>query len=180
MNTDDHNPSDYEFLRRWKNGDIQAGDILLKRHYPAIARFFRRKVGENDCKDLVQSTFLASVEAFDRFRAESTIRALLFGIAWNKLRMHLRDRPRPTEPLDDMMDPLCSTPRTLLAKQQDTLRLRKAMRKLEPEREVMLELFYTEELSLDEISEVMGRPIGTIKTQMHRSRRQLGRMLAES
>jgi RNA polymerase sigma-70 factor (ECF subfamily) len=171
-------PQDLELLAAWQSGDVAAGTLLFRRHYPAITRFFRRRAGE-DWQDLVQSTFVGCIEMVARRRVES-FRGSLFGIAWNKLRMHLRDRPRPTEPLPELLDLASPTLRTVLAAKQDVARLRVALAQLALDRQVMLELHHYECMSVAEIADVFGRPANTIKTQLRRARIELEAALAQA
>lgn len=168
-------PTDLELLNAWRAGDLAAGDALLSHHYDAVHRFFSNKVG-SDCEDLIQATFLGCIEAIDRFRAESSFRTLLFAIAWKKLCRHLRDRSPITEPIDPQAEPLAANEPsfgTQLDACRDVERLRKAMRRLPEDTQVMLDLFYREAMSVQEIARVVERPVNTVKTRMRRGRVQL-------
>jgi RNA polymerase sigma factor (sigma-70 family) len=169
------NLTDLELLIAWRAGDPEAGDALLNRHYDGIHRFFSNKIGR-DCEDLIQATFLGCIEAIDRFRAESSFRTLLFAIAWKKLCRHLRERSRTAEPIDPHVEPLAANDPscgTLLDARRDVDRLREAMRRLPEDTQVMLELFYREAMSVQEIARVVERPVNTVKTRMRRGRAQL-------
>jgi RNA polymerase sigma factor (sigma-70 family) len=168
-------PTDLELLAAWRAGDLMAGNALLNRHYDAVHRFFSNKIG-SDCEDLIQATFLGCIEAIERFRAESSFRTLLFAIAWKKLCRHLRDREPIAEPIDPQAEPLAASAPSLgsrLDTCRDVERLRKAMRRLPEDTQVMLELFYREAMSVQEIARVVERPVNTVKTRMRRGRAQL-------
>lgn len=173
-------PTDLELALAWRAGDLAAGDALLERHYDGIRRFFFNKMG-SDCEDLIQSTFLGCVEAIERFRAESSFRTLLFAIAWRKLCRYLRDRPQTVEPLDPEDEPPAAsapTAGTRLDAQQEAERLRRAMRQLPPDMQAMLELYYWEAMSVEEIACVLEMPVNTVKTRMRRGRLRLEKELA--
>ena len=90
--------SDAELLAAWRAGDAPAGNELVRRHFMAVYRFFVNKVS-HDVDDLIQRTFLACVEGRDRFRADSSLKAYILGIARNQLLMHLRQRQRRENPI---------------------------------------------------------------------------------
>ncbi|MFO0633263.1 MAG: sigma-70 family RNA polymerase sigma factor [Nannocystaceae bacterium] len=75
---------DLELLEAWRGGDAKAGNALFDRYFDAVFRFFRNKVADH-ADDLVQQTFLALVQARDRFRGDSSFRTYLFTAARSKL-----------------------------------------------------------------------------------------------
>ncbi|SFF51484.1 RNA polymerase sigma factor, sigma-70 family, partial [Nannocystis exedens] len=88
-------PSDSILLAAWCAGDRAAGSALFERHFRAVARFVRSKVArEAEVDDLVQSTFLACLEAGQRYRGEGSLRAYLLGIAYHKVQKHYAARRR--------------------------------------------------------------------------------------
>lgn len=83
--------TDVELLEAWRAGDKRAGKRLFERHYDAVHRFFRNKVGP-DAPDLVQKTFLGCIESVDRFRGEGRFRSWLFAVAYRQLCKHYRSK----------------------------------------------------------------------------------------
>ena len=88
--------SDAGLVEAWRAGDRAAGKRLFERHYAAVARFFRNKVGEAG-PDLIQRTFLACVEGRERFRQEASFRSYLFSIAYKVLCKHYREQRRSAD-----------------------------------------------------------------------------------
>src|SRR5690606_27370383 len=82
-------PSDLELLDAWRRGDGRSGELLFRRYFAQLNRFFRNKT-DTGAEDLIQTTFLACVEGRDRFRESSSFRTYLFGIAHNVLCAHYR------------------------------------------------------------------------------------------
>src|ERR1044071_7833713 len=89
--------TDRELLHRWGEGCRKAGDALIDRHFAAVYRFFRNKVGA-ELEDLVQQTFLACVEARARFREESSFKTFLLAIA--RYQLYARYGQRRRESMD--------------------------------------------------------------------------------
>ena len=82
-------PTDAAVLEAWRAGDEAAGEELFRRHFPAIARFFRNKV-HTDIEELIQTTFLGCIEGSGRVREDGSFRGFLFGLARNTLCNHFR------------------------------------------------------------------------------------------
>jgi RNA polymerase sigma-70 factor (ECF subfamily) len=177
--------TDLELLCAWRSGDKAAGEQLFERHFDAIARFFRNKV-DTGIEDLVQRTFLGCVEAKDRFRAESSFRTYLFGIAHNVLGKHYRSKKRDGERIDfgvTSVYDMGPSPSTIVARHREQMLLLNALRRIPLDYQIPLELFYWEHMTAAEIGQVVGVPEGTAKTRLRRARQLLEeqmRQLAES
>ena len=86
--------SDLTLLDAWRAGDKAAGDRLFVRHFAAVDRFFRNKVGADSIQDLIQRTFMVCVERPDNFHRGSSFRTYLLGIAHNILREYYRAKSK--------------------------------------------------------------------------------------
>lgn len=86
-------------LATWRAGDARAGQVLFRRHYVGLSRFFRSKAGDA-AFELAQATFLACVEARGAIRGASSFRAYPYGVARNILYDHYRDKSRTRETLE--------------------------------------------------------------------------------
>ncbi len=166
--------SDSELLTAWRSGDERAGATLFERHYPAIKRFFENKVPEA-AEELIQGTFLTCLEARDRFRGDSSLRTFLFGIAHNLLRDHFKSRRhrKPDTPLDTEVisaHDMAPGPSTIMAQKQQQQLLLDALRRIPLDYQVALELHYWERYTAAQIAEIVGLPVGTIKTRLRRGR----------
>ena len=171
--------TDVELLDRWRDGDLGAGDALFNRHFTSVHRFFRNKVQEEALEDLVQQTFMASVEGRERFRSDSTFRTYLFGVAHNLLRDHYR-RQRKVEVLDfgeTSVEDVRVGPNTLLGRQQEQRLLLEALRRIPIDSQIVLELYYWEELSASQTAAVLGIPEGTVRGRVRKAKALLKKKL---
>ncbi|MBC7974586.1 MAG: sigma-70 family RNA polymerase sigma factor [Myxococcales bacterium] len=166
---------DRALLEAWRGGDRRRGNELFQRHIRSVSRFFRTKVPEA-AEDLTQSTFLALAELDPARLGDVPFRAYLFGVARNQLLMHLRTKSRS----DRRFDPLTwsapdagASPVRVAARHQQQRVIAEALQQLPVDYQTALELFYFESLQLTEIAEVLGRPVGTIKSLLSRGREQL-------
>src|SRR5678815_2658068 len=165
---------DLTLLESWRAGDGRAGQDLFNRHFADIYRFFEYKVGA-DADDLAQRTFMACVDARDRFRGGSSFRTYLFAIARNQLYSFLRRLPR-AEHVDfeqtsiaDLVPSLTSQ----LGRARDIERLRLALATLPAEQQLLLELHYWHELDAEALGEVFETTPGAIRVRLLRARRAL-------
>ena len=71
--------ADIELLDAWCAGDNAAGDALIRRHFEAVCRFFRSKLGE-DVEDLIQRTFQVCTVRRNDLTAGGSFRGFLFGV----------------------------------------------------------------------------------------------------
>lgn len=168
--------TDEELLTLWRSGNEQAGIELFDRYFAAIFRFFRNKV-EDAAEDLTQQTFVACVKGRDVFRGQSSFRTYIFSIARKRLYSHVRMQ-RPNQELFDFANVSLAniyptSPTSFIAKKQQEQLLLKALRFLPIDMQVALELYYWEELSIQEISEILETPSGTVKRRLQRARQRL-------
>jgi RNA polymerase sigma-70 factor (ECF subfamily) len=162
---------DAELILAWRDGSQQAGDLLISRHFAAIYRFFANKVRE-EATDLAQCTFARLIEHVDELQNLASFRAYLFTIARNLLHTHLRTRSRHPaifDPLSTSMAAIATSPSQAIARGAAMSVLREAMHKLTLEEFEIIELHYWEGLTLREMAQVMGIPLGTMKSRMARA-----------
>lgn len=172
--------TDTELLTAWRGGQQGAGEALFARHFAAIARFFRNKV-QGDIEELIQRCFLGCLEGQERFRGEGSFRGYLFGIARNVLFSHLRAQARHGSPIDldeVSLHDLGPSASTMVAQREEEQLLIDALYRLPLPHQLIIELFYWEDLGLAEIAEALGVPVGTAATRLRRARQLLEAQMA--
>jgi RNA polymerase sigma-70 factor (ECF subfamily) len=169
--------SDGELLEAWQAGDRAAGEALFERYYGVLVRFFANKIG-GDPMDLIQETFVGCVSGQARLRDRQGFRSFLFGIACNRLKKHyerLRLDGERFDPATQTAADLSPGPGTMLTKSREQRILLEALRGLPVRYQVVLELYYWEELTAVEIGEALELPEGTVRTRLRRARALLER-----
>ncbi len=175
-------PDDHTLLTAWRSGDRDAGSALFRRHFTALYRFFATKVDDAQASDLAQNTFLAAVEARDRLRPDSHVRAYLFGVARLQLLMFLRGRGRRGAPAmltESCADALLPSPSSVLARGEQEALVVRALRRIPLDLQMLLELHYWEGLPTEQLGEIFDVPRGTIKSRLSRARTQAREMLEQ-
>lgn len=171
--------ADFELLERWRAGDKGAGNQLFQRYFDSLYRFFENKL-ESGADELVQATLLSCVRSRDSFRKQSSFRTYLFTIARNELYAHLRSMRRHRADLDfdevSVAD-LQTTPSRRIAREEERQALLLALRSLPVEQQLMLELYYWEEVSSAELAEILGIQEPALRARLSRARKALGERL---
>jgi RNA polymerase sigma-70 factor (ECF subfamily) len=149
---------------------------LLSQHLPMIYRMAWTLTGnEADAEDLAHDTMVAALTSLGRFRAESKLSTWLASILMNRHRTDRRRfaararlqgrvraaRPAPADPPQDVED------------------LRRAVARLDDDERALLALSIDRELDSATIGRMVGRPAGTVRSQLHDVREKLRRLMSE-
>lgn len=169
---------DNALLNRWREGDKASGDVLFRRHFRPVRRFFRNKINEDDVDDLIQRTFMGCVEGKDRFRGDASFRTYLFATARKQLYQFLRTRGRMMNTVDaergvTSVAALGMTPSSVAAARQEHDILLRALQRVPVEQQTILELSYWEGLSGPEIAAIFDISPVTARTRLFRARAAL-------
>lgn len=170
--------SEPELLEAWRNGDRDAGAKLFEQYYGTVRRFFINKA-DDAAEDLIQQTFAACLAGRERFENRSGFRAYLLGIARNLLRKHWqsrRVRGRKIDIEDVSLAELGAGPSTLLSRNRAHKRLLDALRELPLSEQIVLELYYWENLSGAELGRVLEVPEDTARSRLRRAKLNLGKV----
>jgi RNA polymerase sigma-70 factor (ECF subfamily) len=142
-----------------------------------------------DAEEVAQDTFARAYRALAGYPAERVaamrLRPWLARITLNLARNRLRRRPPPARPLEDgdgqplaVAAPAAAEPAAVAERGEERERLAELLATLPRGHREAVVLRHVEGLPYDEVAEVLGRPVGTVKTHVHRGVRQLREQLA--
>lgn len=185
--------TDQEVVERAREGVEAAYRELIRRYQRPVFSLIYRMVRDRElAEDLAQETFVKVLNAIDRYRPEFKFSSWVFKIANNSAIDHLRKKELDTLSLEGGPD--ATTPDRLEAtalqigdsgeSPLDELEARElgsaietAIGKLRPEYRTCIILRHVEGRPYDEIAEILGLPLGTVKTYIHRARAELRELL---
>ena len=174
-----------ELLTRARAGDATAFESLVMPHRETIFRVAQRILrNREDAEDAVQIAYLDALRHLDGFQGRSRFSSWLKSIAVNAAIRHLRVRRRNVVSLDqlvdygegsarfELMESRPNPEQELSAKEARTL-LDKALQRIGP---LYVDVFHmrdVQELSAKETAQILGVPVGTVKTRLHRARTKI-------
>ena len=157
--------------------DSDAFEALVRRHQPRVLLLHRRLAGDPAiAEDLCQETFLRAWRKLGTYQASGRFGAWLGKLAYNVFLQHVRRAGRAPAPGHVLeLDAACELPANGAALSSDGAGdevpdLPKLLGILSQEEQVLMVLSYAHGLSNNEISEVLGVPPGTVKSQIHRAK----------
>src|SRR5690349_21442166 len=164
--------------------DRHAFGELVRRHQSAVRSTLRRLTGGNiaQADDLAQETFLLAYRNLKSFRQEAKFSTWLYRIAYNVFltdARKTRELPMPEDAVGEPMPVPDAAAATSISRQAAlNIDLERAMRVLsEAERAAIVQCYHND-LSHEEAAEVLGCPVGTVKTHILRGKAKLKRALA--
>jgi RNA polymerase sigma-70 factor, ECF subfamily len=177
--------SDHQLVERAVAGDQRAFELLVIKYQRRIERLISRMVRDVDLvEDIAQETFIRAWRALHQFRGDAQFYTWLYRIAVNTAKKALMDLKRnPTvrgaAPDSDEADETSrreneltteETPESVLAAKEIAAAVNAAMEALPEDLRQAVTLREIEGLSYEEISGVMGCPIGTVRSRIFRAR----------
>jgi len=185
--------ADAPLIERIKQGDTKAFEMLVVKYRRRIERLIGRMVRDVDIvPDIAQETFIRAYRAIPQFRGESAFYTWLYRIAVNtakKTLMEMKRDPIVTEsarasrdedddsPRNDHELSDGETPDAVLASKQIAAAVNFAIEALSEELRQAITLREIEGLSYEEIAELMGCPIGTVRSRIFRAREAIAARL---
>jgi RNA polymerase sigma-70 factor (ECF subfamily) len=171
--------SDEALIERIAAGDKLAMQVLFARHHVRVFRFVLGLLKDRSlAEDLISDIFLDAWRQADKFEARSAVGTWLLAIARYKALSALRSR-RAHASLDEaaaVEDPSAGPEAAMQLKNRGDI-IRKCLAALSPEHREIIDLTYYHEKSIDDVAEIVGIPLSTVKTRMFYARKHLGTLL---
>jgi RNA polymerase sigma-70 factor (ECF subfamily) len=167
---------DLELVSKSLQGSQLAFKELVERHHATAFAVVRGVMGDSDdVEDVVQMVYMKVYRNLDKFRGDSKFSTWLYQIARNEAINAVKKRRLDTTPVEDLIvaAPAKDGPEVALRHTVAADELERAMGRIDDRYREVLELRYMGERTYDEIAEVTGLPIGTVKTYIHRGKAAL-------
>lgn len=161
-------------LEKLKRRDADALAQWVDEHQDDLYRFLRHLTRHVEtAEDLTQQTFVKAIDSLSRFEGRCSMRTWMHRIAFREYAAWRR-RHRILAPLN----PSWAARDQGIADVADEQGLLDALGKLHPAHKEAFLLFEVQELSIEEIAQVTGDSVGTIKSRLHHARQKLRTLLA--
>jgi RNA polymerase sigma factor (sigma-70 family) len=173
-------------VRRCLRGEAEAIQLLVDRFQSEVHGLCVRLLNHrHDAEDVTQEVFLRIFRSLRRWDPARPLKPWIMSIAVNRCRTHLTQRARRPELVDYLQETVVSP---LADDAAELVReIQAAVEVLRPDYRMVFVLFHEQGQPYEEIAEALERPVGTIKTWLHRARleilerlRQRGMVPAES
>lgn len=170
---------DAELLARVLDGDHDAFNQIMRNHEDRVFSVCLRIFGEREqALDATQETFLTAFRKAEQFQGNSALGTWIYRIAVNTCYDQLRkQKRRRTDPIPDHLDPADHSAEDAVESAGLRPDIERALAKIPEDFRVAVVLSDIEGMGLQDVADVLGVPVGTVKSRVFRGRRLLAREL---
>jgi RNA polymerase sigma-70 factor (ECF subfamily) len=171
--------SDEYYIREILNGDTGSFSALVEKYQHLAFSLSMKIIGNREeAEDAAQESFIKAYNSLPFFNRKSTFRTWFFRIVYNTAISGQRAQNKPVYKIEDIRIPeseLTATETTMNNFQtaDRTKYLKMGLERLEPDEQVLLNLYYYDEMSMEEIAGIMGLTQSNVKVKIFRSRKHL-------
>lgn len=166
-------------IERILNGETHLYSAFVEAYSDSIYVLIVQIVGSpEDAEELVQDSFMKAYKALNTYKNECRFLTWLYRIAYNIAISATRKAKRPVlfieeATINNVPDEAVDTLMDEDSVEEDINRLMTAIDLLTPDEKALITLFYLEEKSIDEVSQIMDLTISNVKVRLHRTRKKL-------
>ena len=182
--------TDQQLVQRAQRGDLRAFDLLVLKYQGRIAALVSRYVSDaGEVEDVTQEAFIKAYRALGKFRGDSAFYTWLYRIAANAAKNHLvakGRRPGADATIEDAegfdeggMLSESASPEALAMGGELAAVVESALNALPEELKAALLLREFDGLSYDDIADVLGCPVGTVRSRIFRAREAIDQRVKE-
>lgn len=176
---------DNAIVQRCRDGQLELLGIIIDRYHNPLIRFCYHLTGNKEAAaELYQETWERVLLRLNLYNTQRPFGNWLFAIAANLYKDSYRKRKRwlnivkdyfHQDQLDRDLD-IADTrpgPEDELTKQEEKLVLSQCLQQLDDNHRIPLILYYFRDASIEDVSEILGIPEGTVKSRLHNGKRKL-------
>lgn len=181
-------PTDEKLVARTLAGDRNAFRALVERHYSSVFRLCRSILRHaDDAEDATQEVFVRVYEALGQFSGRGAfgawLRRLTVNHCLNRTQTAHSRAAKSSYSIDLMADTLPASreddPEESFIRGEDRARVRAELEYLPPQQRAALGMRLLDGLSYEEIADIMGVPVNSVRSWLHRGRARLREALQE-
>ncbi|CCO09298.1 RNA polymerase sigma factor [Desulforamulus hydrothermalis] len=182
---------DQLLVERSKKGDREAFEHLVQLYENKVYTIAYRLMGNHaDAADLAQEAFIKIYQALPNFRGDSSFSTWIYHITVNVCRDELRKRQRrPTVSLDEPaadgnnntyeIRSVAPGPEEMLDRSETQAMIQQCLNALSDDYRTILVMREIQELSYEEIADILGCSLGTVKSRLSRARQALKEKISQ-
>ncbi|UHA74822.1 RNA polymerase sigma factor [Paenibacillus sp. 481] len=172
---------DVTLIKLILEGDQDSYVQLINKHKQRLYAFIYRMMGQTqDAQDMTQEVFIKAYLNLHRYTHQGSFWTWLSRIAYHHCIDEIRKRKRIQHiPLLDIEIPEQVTPEDILLEKEQTDTLWQLVIQLPPDYRDVILLRHVQQLSYNEISDVIGLPVSTVQIRLHRARKKLREMIVQ-
>lgn len=167
---------DILYIRQVKNGNTNAFLHIVRRYermvFTIVGKIVSRRV---DAEDITQEIFIKVFQSLNQFREDSGFSTWLYRIAYNTTISELRKRKHEFTPIEDRFDNIPDNGITDAIDEISTEEilgyLDHVLKKMPPDDAMLITMFYFNNNSIQEISDITGNSVANVKVKLHRIRK---------
>ncbi|MGB5430586.1 RNA polymerase sigma factor [Eudoraea sp.] len=161
---------------QYRSGNKKAFSLLVKRYNTKMCNHAYWFTYDKDiAKDIVQDSWGIILKKLPYLKKPNSFGSWAMQIVTRKSIDHLNKTSRVREKLKDYYEPIVDN--DLDNKESDLIKVYGAIKGLPQDQQIVLRLFYLEEYSLKEISEILNKSAGTVKSRLYHAREKLKTIL---
>ncbi|RAM60287.1 RNA polymerase sigma 70 [Mesotoga sp. SC_4PWA21] len=171
-----------------KKKKVWAYEVLYDDYAPRLGSVIKSYLGFDDVEDVIQEVFIKVFKNVKKFRGDAKLSTWLYRIAVNVCKDTLAKRKRNNEFLTDFVEsedkvtfePPATT--NVFREVMDEISFEELMlvvAKLSEDDRLLIKLRDIDDLSYEEIVDILEKPVGTVKSRLHYARKRLKEMLEE-
>lgn len=172
-------------INKINDGDTQAFAILVDRYKDLVFTLAIRMLkNREEAEEVAQDTFIKVFTALPKFKGDSKLSTWIYKVAYNTCLDRIRKNKRGVDEvgIDSFIEHQIKTVDNALdaleEKEQQQI-IQHCLQQLASKDSFLLTLFYFEELSLEEISQIVNMEPNTVKVNVHRARKRLATVLKQ-
>jgi len=177
------NISDFDIIESVKRGNSADFSILIDRYKNKAFSLLKRMLkNEFDAEEVLQDCFLKAYNSLQGFKQESKFSTWFYKIVYNTALTRLSSNKRKIEnemsSIDDHFELEYKSNINEFDNREMSALLKKLISQLPENHAAVISMFYLDEMSCEEISEVMNISISNVKVMLYRSRNSLKNIIA--